>query len=105
MATISVIDDLERCKIALQYIAERQSDSLNVVLEVLLERLDDAIGQVHTQLRQGVCAGPCPPRETPGPAPRGVLTLVPDSRQTPHPPASGPHEDPHAEDEHSCPDA
>lgn len=104
MAMLSVIDNLERCKIALQYIAERQSDSLTVVLEVLLERLDDAIGQVHTQLRQGVCAGPCP-RETPGPAPRGVLTLVPDSRQTPHPPASVPPEEPHAEDELSCPDA
>jgi hypothetical protein len=52
-----------------------------------------------------VCAGPCPPRETPGPAPRGVLTLVPDSRQTPHPPVSGSHEDVHAEDEPSCPDA
>jgi hypothetical protein len=103
MATIQVIDDLERCKIALQYVAERQSDSLTVILELLVERLEDAIGQVHTQLRQGVCAGHCSPRKTPEAPPRGALTLVPGSRQMP-PPAPVDPETSHAEDEHPCPD-
>jgi hypothetical protein len=74
MATIPVIDDLERCKIALQYVAERQSDSLTVVLELLVERLEDTIGQVHTQLHQGRCPSHDPLYEMPGPAPRGGLT-------------------------------
>ena len=51
MAMIPVIEDLDRCKIALQWVAEMQSDSLTAVLEILLERLDDTIGQVHAQLR------------------------------------------------------
>ena len=66
MATISVIDDLDRCKIALQYLAEGQSDSLTVVLELLVERLEDAIGQADAQLRQCTCAGAARPRATPG---------------------------------------
>ena len=45
MAMHPVIDDLDRCKMALQYIAEGQSTSLPVVLELLLEQLEDAIGQ------------------------------------------------------------
>ena len=52
MAMHPVIDDLDRCKIALQYIAEGQSDHLTVVLELLVERLEDAIGQAAAQLRQ-----------------------------------------------------
>ena len=51
MARNPVIDDLDRCKIALQYIAEGQSTSLTVVLELLLEQLEDAIGQAAAQLR------------------------------------------------------
>src|SRR5436309_13769753 len=47
MAMMPVLEDLDRCKIALQYVAERQSDSLTAVLEILLERLDNAIGEVH----------------------------------------------------------
>ena len=39
MATMPVIDALDQCKIALQYIAERQSDRLTAVLEILLEQL------------------------------------------------------------------
>ena len=57
MATIPVIENLDRCKIALQYIAEGQADPLTVVLELLVERLEDAIGQAHAQLRQCTCAG------------------------------------------------
>jgi hypothetical protein len=44
MAMPPVMDDLDRCKMALQYIAEGQSASLPVVLELLLEQLEDAIG-------------------------------------------------------------
>lgn len=80
MATIPVIDDLDRCKIALQYLAEGQSDSLTVVLELLVERLQDAIGQAYAQLRQCTCTGSSRSRETPGSAPGGVLTLLPGSR-------------------------
>ena len=77
MTTHPIIDDLDRCKIALQYLAEAQSDSLTVVLELLVERLEDAIGQADTHLRQCTCATQS--RETPGAAPRGVLTLLPGS--------------------------
>ena len=88
MAMHPVIDDLERCKIALQYLTEGQSASLTVVLELLVERLEDAIGQADAHLRQCTCAGSVPSRAAPGAAPRGVLTVLPGSRQTPLPPAA-----------------
>jgi hypothetical protein len=68
MAMMDVIDDLDRCKIALQYVAEMPSDSLTTVLELQLERLEDAIGQVHAQLRQCTCPVHAQARETPVPA-------------------------------------
>jgi hypothetical protein len=105
MATIPVIDDLDRCKIALQYLAEGQSDSLTVILELLVERLEDAIGQADAQLRQCTCAGSAQPRVMSGPGPRGVLTVLPSSRQTSSPWASRDAEDLDAEDEGLCPDA
>jgi hypothetical protein len=83
MAMHSVIDDLDRCKIALQYLAEGQSSSLTVVLELLLEQLEDAIGQAAAQLRQCTCQGAAQPRVASGAAARGLLTLRPRSRQTP----------------------
>jgi hypothetical protein len=83
MARNPVIDDLDRCKIALQYIAEGQSTSLTVVLELLLEQLEDAIGQAAAQLRQCTCQGAAQPRVASSAASRGVLTLLPRSRQTP----------------------
>jgi hypothetical protein len=105
MATMPVIDDLDRCKIALQCVAEMQSPSLNAVFDLLLERLEDAIGQVHAHLRQCTCPVHPQARETPGPAPRRVLTMVPRPGQTPHPPAPVAPEDLHAEQERPCPDA
>ena len=105
MATIPVIDDLDRCKIALQYLAEGQSDSLTVLLELLVERLEDAIGQAHAQLRQCTCAGAAPSRATSGAALRGVLTVLPGSQQTPLPPALGDAEDLDAAAAGPCPDA
>jgi hypothetical protein len=94
MATIPMIDNLDRCKIALQYIAERQSESLAVLLELLLEQLEDAIGQADAQLRQCTCSVPSQPR--------GVLTILPGSWQTSPPSASG---DAEALDAEEGPDA
>jgi hypothetical protein len=105
MATIPVIDDLDRCKIALQYIAEGQSESLTVVLELLVERLEDAIGQADAHLCQCTCAGSAPSRATSSAAPRGVLTVLPGSRQTPLPPAPVVCEDLDDTEAHLCPDA
>jgi hypothetical protein len=89
MATIPVIDALDRCKIALQYMAEGQSDRLAIILELLVERLEDAIGQAHAQVRQCTCAGTSQPRGASGSAPRGVLTLLPGAGQTAPPSAPG----------------
>jgi hypothetical protein len=73
MATHPVIDALDRCKIALQYLAEGQSANLTVVLELLVERLEDAIGPAHAPLCQCTCAGSAQPRAASDAAPRGVL--------------------------------
>ena len=105
MATMPVIDALDQCKIALQYVAEGQSDSLTAVLEILLERLDAAIGQVHAQLRQCQCQCHAAPRATPVSALRGALTVVSRSDQTPCQPAFVSLEAPYAEDERPYPDA
>src|SRR5262245_41272731 len=104
MATIPVIDALDRCKIALQYVAEMQSNSLDIVLELLLEQLEEAIGQAHAQLRQCTCADTTHPRVVCGPAPHGVLTLLPRSRQTPTSLGAEDAEERDAEEEHLCPD-
>jgi hypothetical protein len=97
-----VIDALDQCKIALQYVAERQSDGLTAVLEVLLERLDAAIGQAHAQLRQCQCH--TTPRATSVPASRGALTVLAGCRQPPHPPAPLCPEELLTGDERLCPD-
>jgi hypothetical protein len=103
MATMPVIDALDQCKIALQYVAEMQSDGLTAVLEILLERLEAAIGQARAQLRQCQCHSA--PRPTSILAPRGALMVVPRPLQTPCQPARVSLEDPHAGDESPCPDA
>jgi hypothetical protein len=90
MAMMDVIDDLDRCKIALQYVAEMQYDSLTNVLELLLGRLEDAIGQVQTQLHQCPCPVHAHARETSVPVPRRGLTMVPGPIQTPRRPAPVP---------------
>jgi hypothetical protein len=87
MATLPVIDNLDRCKIALQYVAEMQPDRLTNVFDLLLERLDAAIGQAHAQLRQCQCLDHSHPRVTPFPVPRGVLTVLPGCRQPQQSPA------------------
>jgi hypothetical protein len=105
MATMPVIDDLDRCKIALQCVAEMQSDSLTAVFDLLLERLEDAIGHVHAHLRQSPCPVHPQARETPGPAPHRVLTMVSRHRQKPHSPVPVAREDLHAGNESPYPDA
>ena len=87
MAMIPVVEDLDRCKIALQWVAEMQSDSLTAVLEILLERLDATIGQVHAQLHQCTCQAHAPLPATSVPAPPGILTVLPGRRQMPRPAA------------------
>jgi hypothetical protein len=87
MAMISVIADLDRCKIALQYVAEMHSDSLTTVLELLLERLEDAIGQADAHLRQCTCQGHAPQSAPSVPGHSGVLTVLPPRQQRPRRPA------------------
>jgi hypothetical protein len=99
MAMMPVIEDLDQCKIALQWVAEMQSDSLTAVLEILLERLDGAIGQVHAQLRQCTCQAHSPRRATSGPAHPGALTMLPGRLQTPRrPPPAAPEDLPTGDD-------
>jgi hypothetical protein len=105
MPTIPVIDDLDRCKIALQYIAEQQADSLTVVLELLVERLEDAIGQAHAQLCQCTCAGAAQARTASGAASRGGLTLLPGSQRTSPLWGAGDPKELDAAEEDLCPDA
>ena len=103
MAMMDVIDDLDRCKIALQYVAEMQSDSLTTILELLLGRLEDAIGQVHAQLHQCTCQAPSPHRAPSVSAHPDVLTLLPGRRQMPRRPALVAPEDRPSGDELQAP--
>ena len=93
MAMMDVIDALDRCKIALQYVAEMQYDSLTTVLELLLGRLEDAIGQVQIQLHQCLCPVHAHARATSVPVSRRGLTMVPGPIQTPRRHAPVPPED------------
>jgi hypothetical protein len=76
MSTRELIDELDRCKTALQVVAEMQSDGMAILLEILLECLDDAIGQVQAHLQQCTCQDlPCDLEDTPAPLRRGTLTM------------------------------
>ena len=46
MPTMQIIDELDRCKTALQVVAEMQSGGVATLLDLLIENLDCAIGQV-----------------------------------------------------------
>ena len=75
MPSMEVIDELDRCKTALQVVAEMQSGGLATLLDLLLDNLDSAIGQVQAQLRQCTCsARPCD-LDTPIPLRRGAITV------------------------------
>lgn len=76
MSTRELIDELDRCKTALQVVAEMQSDGMAILLEILLECLDDAIGRVQAHLQQCTCQDlSCDPDDTLVPLRRGALTM------------------------------
>jgi hypothetical protein len=75
MSTRELIDELDRCKTALQVVAEMQSDSLATLLDLLLECLDDAIGQVQAHIQQCTCQDLPRDPDTPVPLRRGALTM------------------------------
>ncbi len=75
MPSMEVIDELDRCKTALQVVAEMQSGGLATLLDLLIENLDSAIGQVQAQLRQCTCQGRLHDMDTPIPLHRGAITV------------------------------
>jgi hypothetical protein len=75
MSTRELIDELDRCKTALQVVAEMQSDGLATLLDLLLECLDDAIGQVQAHIQQCTCQDLPSDPETPVSLRRGALTM------------------------------
>jgi hypothetical protein len=75
MSTRELIDELDRCKTALQVVAEMQSDGLATLLDLLLECLDDAIGHVQAHLQQCTCQELPRDPDTPIPLRRGALTM------------------------------
>ena len=81
MSTRELIDELDRCKTALQFVAEMQSDGLATLLDLLIECLDDAIGQVQTHIQQCTCQGVPHDQDTPVPLHRGILTMYKRSKR------------------------
>ena len=75
MATRELIDELDRCKTALQVVAEMQSDGLATLLDLLLECLDNAIGRVQAHIQQCTCQELPRDPDTPIPLRRGALTM------------------------------
>jgi hypothetical protein len=75
MSTRELVDELDRCKTALQVVAEMQSDGLATLLDLLLECLDDAIGQVQAHIQQCTCQDLSSGPNTPVPLRRGALTV------------------------------
>ena len=75
MSTRELIDELDRCKTALQVVAEMQSDGLATLLDLLIECLDDAIGQVQAHVQQCTCQDLPSDPDTPVPVRRGALTM------------------------------
>ena len=75
MLPMDVIDELDRCKTALQVVAEMQAPGLATLLELLIEHLDTTIGQVQAQLQQCTCAARPRALDAPIPLRRGALTV------------------------------
>jgi hypothetical protein len=80
MSTRELIDELDRCKTALQVVAEMQSDGLATLLDLLIECLDDAIGQVQAHIQQCTCQDLPSDPDTPVPLRRGALTMYKRSK-------------------------
>ena len=72
---MEIIDELDRCKTALQVVAEMQSDGVATLLDLLIENLDTAIGHVQMQLRQCTCQARHHDLEAPVPLRRGAITV------------------------------
>ena len=75
MPSMQIVDELDRCKTALQVVAEMQSGGLATLLDLLIENLDSAIGQVQAQLRQYTCPAQSCDLDTPVPLHRGAITM------------------------------
>ena len=75
MPSMQIIDELDRCKTALQVVAEMQSGGLETLLDLLIENLDCAIGQVQMQLQQCTCQARHHDLDAPIPLRRGAITV------------------------------
>ena len=75
MPNMQIIDELDKCKTALQVVAEMQSGGLETLLDLLIENLDCAIGQVQMQLQQCTCQARHHDPDAPIPLRRGAITV------------------------------
>ena len=75
MPSMQIIDELDRCKTALQVVAEMQSGGLATLLDLLIDNLDNAIGQVQAQLQQCTCQARSRDLDAPVPLHRGAMTV------------------------------
>jgi len=75
MPNMQVIDELDKCKTALQVVAEMQSGGMETLLDLLIENLDSAIGQVQMQLQQCTCQARHHDLDAPVPLRRGAITV------------------------------
>ena len=75
MPSIEIIDELDRCKMALQVVAEMQSGGLATLLDLLIDHLDEAIGQVQAQLQRCTCQARPRDLDAPVPLRRGAITM------------------------------
>ena len=75
MPSIEIIDELDRCKIALQVVAEMQSGGLATLLDLLIDNLDEVIGQVQAQLQQCTCQARPSDLDAPVALRRGAITM------------------------------
>jgi hypothetical protein len=81
MSTRELIDELDRCKTALQVVADMQPDSLATLLDLLIECLDDAIGQVQAHIQQCTCQDQPQDPDIPVPLHRAALTVYKRPKQ------------------------
>ena len=80
MPSMQIIDELDRCKTALQVVAEMQSDGLATLLDLLIDDLDNAIGQVQAQMQQCTCQARSRDLDAPVHLHRGAITVYQRSR-------------------------
>ena len=85
MPNMQIIDELDRCKTALQVVAEMQSGGLATLLDLLIDNLDNAIGQVQAQLQQCTCQARPHDLDAPVPLHRGAITVYQQRPRPVHP--------------------